>query len=261
MRAFLAALFTFIAAGIAVAGDGRYGAAPPDLDRYLTRLEAAYPNVIQGHDKTKLILKSGSTIALSDGRTDKSFDELLDNPDIDDMFAMVYPAGAKPAAPQVDFDPGRIRVEALFRALYGDCRKDGDTLKLRSIAWFGGSVRFTTRNGADKALEAVARDLAATLPKPLLKYLAPSAGTYNCRPIAGTKRLSMHAYGAAIDLNTKYAYYWRWGKPGKDGRYAWTSQTPKEIIDIFERHGFVWGGRWYHFDTMHFEYRPELLPN
>jgi len=22
---------------------------------------------------------------------------------------------------------------------------------------------------------------------------------------------------------------------------------------------FIWGGRWYHFDTMHFEYRPELL--
>jgi hypothetical protein len=34
---------------------------------------------------------------------------------------------------------------------------------------------------------------------------------------------------------------------------------PREIVDIFERHGFIWGGRWYHYDTMHFEYRPELL--
>jgi hypothetical protein len=25
-------------------------------------------------------------------------------------------------------------------------------------------------------------------------------------------------------------------------------------------HGFIWGGYWYHYDTMHFEYRPELLP-
>jgi hypothetical protein len=33
----------------------------------------------------------------------------------------------------------------------------------------------------------------------------------------------------------------------------------QEIVDIFERHGFIWGGKWYHFDTMHFEYRPELL--
>jgi hypothetical protein len=30
-------------------------------------------------------------------------------------------------------------------------------------------------------------------------------------------------------------------------------------VDIFERHGFIWGGKWGHFDTMHFEYRPELL--
>ena len=28
---------------------------------------------------------------------------------------------------------------------------------------------------------------------------------------------------------------------------------------IFEKYGFVWGGRWYHYDTMHFEYRPELF--
>ena len=34
---------------------------------------------------------------------------------------------------------------------------------------------------------------------------------------------------------------------------------PRAIVDAFERHGFVWGGRWYHYDTMHFEYRPELL--
>ncbi|MDD5211432.1 MAG: M15 family metallopeptidase, partial [Sulfuricurvum sp.] len=25
------------------------------------------------------------------------------------------------------------------------------------------------------------------------------------------------------------------------------------------KYGFIWGGRWYHYDTMHFEYRPELL--
>jgi len=23
----------------------------------------------------------------------------------------------------------------------------------------------------------------------------------------------------------------------------------------------VWGGKWYHYDTMHFEYRPEILMN
>jgi peptidoglycan LD-endopeptidase CwlK len=28
---------------------------------------------------------------------------------------------------------------------------------------------------------------------------------------------------------------------------------------VFEKHGFIWGAKWYHYDTMHFEYRPELL--
>jgi hypothetical protein len=32
-----------------------------------------------------------------------------------------------------------------------------------------------------------------------------------------------------------------------------------EIVEIFERHGFIWGGKWYHFDTFHFEYRPEII--
>ena len=31
------------------------------------------------------------------------------------------------------------------------------------------------------------------------------------------------------------------------------------IVKVFEKYGFIWGGRWYHYDTMHFEYRPEFL--
>ena len=70
---------------------------------------------------------------------------------------------------------------------------------------------------------------------------------------------SMHAYAAAIDINTRHTTYWQWVKPGPDGTYRWSNEIPKEIVAIFEKHGFIWGGRWYHFDTMHFEYRPELV--
>ena len=31
------------------------------------------------------------------------------------------------------------------------------------------------------------------------------------------------------------------------------------LVTVFENHGFIWGGKWRHYDTMHFEYRPELL--
>jgi hypothetical protein len=35
--------------------------------------------------------------------------------------------------------------------------------------------------------------------------------------------------------------------------------VPTSVVEAFERHGFVWGGKWLFFDTMHFEYRPEVL--
>lgn len=41
---------------------------------------------------------------------------------------------------------------------------------------------------------------------------------------------------------------------------AYANRIPLEIVGVFEKYGFVWGGRWYHFDTMHFEYRPEINP-
>lgn len=244
---------------MASAEPDRYGAPPADLALHLQRLKDAYPDTVAGFDERVLRLADGSELPLSDGRTDKSFDELLNSPDIDDMFAFAYPAGEAPSPPPREFDPGRIRVEALFRALYGDC-KGGTPPKLRKVAWVkgGGSVQFATAQGADRALEAVVAELNA-LPASFTKFLVPSAGTYNCRAIASTARMSMHAYGAAIDINTRHSTYWQWVKPGPDGAYQWSNKIPVEIVDIFERHGFIWGGRWYHFDTMHFEYRPEIL--
>lgn len=247
-----------LAAGQADAADKqRYGANPKNLEKYLQRLVEAYPDVVKSYDAEALILKNGKRLALSDGRTDKTFDELLDSPDIGDMFAFAYPEGAPAAAPARNFDPGRIRVEALFEALYGSCSKGQVSPKLKSAAWVpghgGGKLPITAAQGADKAFQAVSRELDG-LPSSFTKYLVPSAGTYNCRPIAGTSRRSMHGYGVAIDLNTKYSAYWQW-----DGSKGWSNKIPREIVDVFEKHGFIWGGRWYHYDTMHFEYRPDLV--
>jgi hypothetical protein len=37
------------------------------------------------------------------------------------------------------------------------------------------------------------------------------------------------------------------------------ANIPLAIVEVFERHGFIWGGKWYHYDSFHFEYRPELI--
>ncbi len=254
------ALAVYLAAGaMPCAGfsEEMYGAPPRDLDRRLDGLTRAYPDWIAGHEGTLLLMKDGTKLRISDGRTDKSFDELLERPDIDDMFYAEYPLG-EPAPPARNADPGRVRFEPLFAAMYGDCRKGQVGNKLHSIEWLprhrGGFVAITTVNGVDKALDAVSHELDA-LPDRFTKYLKPNSGTYNCRDIAGSTARSMHAYGAAIDINDARADYWRWSRAPR-----WRNRIPLQIVRVFERHGFIWGGAWYHYDTMHFEYRPELLP-
>ena len=238
-----------------------YGASPENLQSYLKALVSAYPDWISGYDDKFLTLKNGTKFLISDGRTNKSFDELLEAPDIDDMFFVPYPIGKTPQQPAKNVDPGRVRYEPLFTAMYGDCQKNEVSRKLRKIAWLpkhgGGYVSITTVNGVDRALHSVSDELDG-LPTELIKYLKPIAGIYSCRTIDGSKAKSMHSYAAAIDINAHFSNYWRWvSKDTKDIR--WINQIPLEIVRIFEKHGFIWGGYWYHYDIMHFEYRPELL--
>ena len=87
----------------------------------------------------------------------------------------------------------------------------------------------------------------------MTKFLVPSAGTYNCRTILNTSRLSVHAFAAAVDINDKQADYWEFLK-GRTGTFAWRNRVPGAIGEIFERHGFIWGAKWFHVDSMHFEY-------
>ena len=103
-------------------------------------------------------------------------------------------------------------------------------------------------------MREVSDEIEASLGAEFHKYVSKTAGTFNWRKIAGTDRISTHAFGTAIDINTKYSNYWQW-----DGNMTWKNLIPIEIVEIFEKHGFIWGGKWYHYDTMHFEYRPELL--
>ncbi|WP_244482035.1 M15 family metallopeptidase [Bradyrhizobium pachyrhizi] len=71
-------------------------------------------------------------------------------------------------------------------------------------------------------------------------------------------RADEHAgYAAAIDLNLKVSDDWLWAGKGKT--IPCENRMPREIVDIVERHGCIRGGKWCHYDTMHFEHRPELL--
>jgi len=218
-----------------------------------TTLVQAYPTYLSGCSGNTLIWKDGTRMLYDDGRS-KSFQELLNRPDLQDMFRYPYPRGAKGYNVPLpkNFDPGRIRYEPFFRKMYGNSATQVRR-HLTTIDWFGKRIRVTKINSVDCHLLAVERDLKRD-PR-LRKYLIPIGGTFMWRTIAGTHRLSVHSFGAAIDINTKYSAYWRWGGLSKPPK----NKIPLAIVEAFERHGFIWGGKWYHYDTMHFEYRPEIL--
>lgn len=88
-----------------------------------------------------------------------------------------------------------------------------------------------------------------------------SSGTFNWRPVRGSKRMSAHSYGIAFDIAVNKSNYWQWECRSNDEmkRFKYRNRIPRKIVEIFEKHGFIWGGAWYHYDTMHFEFRPEIL--
>ena len=197
-----------------------------------------------------LALPDGAVIPWNDGKS-KTFEEKLALPDVEDAFSIPYRSGAIQPVTDVDRDPGRIRLDPMFRATYGTAQQvsiERVTIRGQSLPVHARAVE-AFRRVAKRLDEAVAKD------KTLDPYLRNLGGTFLQRNIAGTDRPSAHSWGVSIDINVKRSNYWQWQK----GPIRWTNKIPQAIVDAFEAEGFVWGGRWYHYDTMHFEWRPELL--
>jgi len=242
-----------VALALLVAGFARVPAQEAALDA----LVRAYPEFLSGQDGDVLVWKDGTRMPLSDGHGAKSFAQKLRNPSILDQLSLPYVKGPLASAPGPQDDPGRFRNIAFFNKMYGDCAKGEVQGRLVKVAWLpgsgGSSVVITSVNRVADKLRAVSEELDR-LPPEIRKYAFPSAGTYNCRAVKDTGNRSAHGWGIAIDINTKFSDYWLWARKG-----AYRNRIPFQIVEIFERHGFIWGGKWGHFDTMHFEYRPELL--
>jgi D-alanyl-D-alanine carboxypeptidase len=225
----------------------------------LDRLVRAYPEALSGHDDGHLFWKDGTAMPVGDQTGTKSFDDQLRNASILDQLRLPYQKGASQPPPLND-DPGRFRNEAFFKKMYGDCNRSDFQKNLVTVTWlprsWGKAIQVTRINGVADRLREVSAEIEKL--EPAIKAAAfPIAGVLSCRSVADTGKMSMHGYAAAIDLNLKYSDYWLWA--GKAKTIPYKNRMPHEIVDIFERHGFIWGGKWYHYDTMHFEYRPELV--
>lgn len=228
------------------------------------RLLAAYPDQLARVDGNDLVWKDGTRMPIDDGRGAKAHAAWLAAPDLEDMFAKTYVRPAPGTSPPRDHDPGRARASAFFDKMYGDCTRGEVARHLVDVVWlprkWGKTLKVTRINGVAERLKAVSAVLDL-LPAAFDAFLVPSEGTYVCRPIAGTNRVSAHGHGIAIDIATPRADYWQWtvGAAKAGSPISYRNRIPPEIVAAFEAQGFIWGGAWYHYDTMHFEYRPELL--
>ncbi|MGM9868715.1 MAG: M15 family metallopeptidase [Sodaliphilus sp.] len=218
-------------------------------------LMKAYPDFVKGYRDNKLLMADGTTLVYDDGK-EKTFEQRLNNADPEDMFTIPYDVNNW--APGYLHDPGRIRCEALYKKMYG-ASAAAVQRTLVPVKWFGQTVRFTKVNGAADALRKVAAELAK---HPELKKYLKSSGSFYWRQVRFANRLSAHSFGMTIDIGVNYSDYWGFktrnhSETTKGIKYC--NRFPRTLVEIFEKHGFVWGGRWYHYDTMHFEYRPEYF--
>ena len=205
----------------------------------------------------------------------------------------VIGCGSLMSAPQEDagsyFTINEID-DALFERINGksykaDCNVPLEELRYITVAYcdFNGE----TRKGEMICNKAIADDLidifrnlyAASYPIERIQLIddydaedrksmeANNTSCFNFRKIAGSKTLSKHALGLAVDINPLYNPFVKYGKSGRKvspesgAPYAdRTAKFPHKIdtndlcYQEFVKHGFKWGGNWKSVkDYQHFE--------
>jgi hypothetical protein len=148
--------------------------------------------------------------------------------------------------------PDLVLSERRLKALVGEVayRPRGEAVTL-DRRWVRANIR-TARVpviGAVTCNRRILPALRGALAEVAARGLGASLGRYggcsNARRIRGAdsgNRISRHTYGIAIDLNTRNNSY--------GGRVSMNPQ----VVAIFRRWGFAWGGTWVRPDGMHFEW-------
>jgi hypothetical protein len=149
------------------------------MEAMVAGLLRAYPEQLDRIEGNTLVWRDGTRMPLDDGKGRKSFEAWLADPDIEDMFAVSYPAGDLVAAPAQNADPGRARNAAFFNRMYGDCRRGDVHPNLVEIRWLpkkaNQPLRVTRINGVAERLAAISRELDELAPH-FDPYLVPAAG-------------------------------------------------------------------------------------
>lgn len=158
---------------------------------------------------------------------------------------------------------------AFFYKMYGKTLTERNK-NLVYIKFINRNLKFNSKNKAAYYLKKVSDQIInLSQNDPEIKkwlYSITSISSYAPRNVAYMDKLSLHSFGIAVDIRTRFEkgnVYWYWSSYYKkewwDIQFYQKDLMPQKIIDIFELNNFVWGGKWYKYDTMHFEYRPEII--
>jgi len=158
---------------------------------------------------------------------------------------------------------------SFFYDIYGKTQEEVQN-NCEDVDIFGKILPFNKKNDASLNLKrAISEILEESNDDQELKNwisLTKNIFTYSSRKVATENRPSLHSFAIAVDfLPKKYSknMYWLWSSyftpewwniPDSEKVHI-----PQKVIRIFEKYGFCWGGKWFRFDIMHFEYRPEIL--
>lgn len=207
----------------------------------------------------------GREIHFRDGRMVDG--DRLDRADDCDPIFYDYPLGALTRALPIEDRPTYCTdwQESLFGRTESEIREHGRSTRFLDHRLFVNELLVGPLAEVERDLRAAARSDAA-----VRRWIDQLRVTYSFidREIAGSENRSQHAWGFAVDfMPITYdgkAVYWRWSRALD--RQGWSRiplerrwSPPQRVIEIFEEHGFVWGGKWGYFDNMHFEYRPAIL--
>ncbi|HPS87589.1 MAG TPA: M15 family metallopeptidase, partial [Spirochaetota bacterium] len=158
---------------------------------------------------------------------------------------------------------------SFYKELFGITTKKSSKKQLVEVNLFGYymTVHYTLAEKI-KSIDSKVRQLEKgdTEVRSFLKNIR-SVQSFNWRKIAGSGHRSNHSYGIAIDiLPKKYnekTIYWSWEQEKNEDWMLLPQSSlwapPDSIVKIFLEEKFIWGGHWDRYDTMHFEYRPELI--
>jgi len=191
----------------------------------------------------------------------------LDQADQYQPFFFAYSLEPLAEPPPPEDGPGQSTdvLEVLFGGRESEIRRNCESLTFLGRRLFVNSLLVEPLNAVERDIRA-----AAQRDPRVARWIEELEVAYSFidKEIAGSSGRSYHSWGLAVDLvPASYGgkqVYWRWSRVFN--REEWHRiplserwSPPQAVVGSFERHGFLWGGKWAHFDTIHFEYRPEIL--